>query len=135
MSELVEKLADLTALRDREALDISLVSAINDLVHPQTVAICRVVGDTENERWLTTAQMGADQVTPTSDSAWSHLDLLPKLAAYPLREQAVSLRQVMHSDGAAPEQIKTMDMDCRDPVWWQETQKAAPTPQNGEAHK
>lgn len=99
MSELVEKLADLTALRDRDALDIALVSAINDLVQPRTVVICRIVGDAGNERWLTTAQMGVDQPTPTSDSAWSKLALLPKLAAYPLREQAVSSRQTTQTDG------------------------------------
>ena len=99
MTELVDQLADLTALRDRDALDITLVTTINDLVQPQTVAICRVVGDAGNERWLTTAQMGAGQSTPTSDSAWSKLDLLPKLATRPLREQAVALRQVTQSDG------------------------------------
>ena len=97
MTELVEKLADLTALRDRDALDIALVSAINDLLKPQSAAIYRVVGDTDNERWLTTAQMDADQVTPTSDSAWSELDLLPRMSEHPLRQQAVASRQVMQT--------------------------------------
>lgn len=97
MTELVEKLADLTALRDRDALDIALVSAINELLKPQSAAIYRVVGDTDNERWLTTAQMDADQVTPTSDSAWSELDLLPRMSEHPLRQQAVASRQVMQT--------------------------------------
>jgi len=97
MTELVEKLADLTALRDRDALDIALVSAINDLLKPQSAAIYRVVGDTDNERWLTTAQMDADQVSPTSDSAWSELDLLPRMSEHPLRQQAVASRQVMQT--------------------------------------
>lgn len=97
MTELVEKLADLTALRDRDALDIALVSAINDLLKPQSAAIYRVVGDIDNERWLTTAQMDADQVTPTSDSAWSELDLLPRMSEHPLRQQAVASRQVMQT--------------------------------------
>ena len=43
MPELVDNLANLTALRDRDALDIALVSAINDLLQPQTTGICRVV--------------------------------------------------------------------------------------------
>lgn len=99
MPELVHQLADLTALRDRDALDIALVRTIHDLVQPRTTAICRVVGDAGNEHWLTSARWEAHQLTPTSDSAWSKLDLLPKLAAHPLREQAVSLRQVLQTDG------------------------------------
>ena len=100
MSQLVHKLADLTALRDRDALDGALVSAINDLVQPQTTAICRVVGESSNERWITTAKMSAGQLSPTADSAWSQLDLLPKLSEHPLREQAVALRQMVHADGS-----------------------------------
>ncbi|MES2879650.1 MAG: GGDEF domain-containing protein [Pseudomonadota bacterium] len=96
---LVDNLADLTALRDRDALDNALISAINDLVQAQTSAICRVVGDAGNERWLITAQMQARQTDPTADFAWSHLDFLPSLAAFPLREQALSLRQVMATKG------------------------------------
>jgi diguanylate cyclase (GGDEF)-like protein len=45
--------------------------------------------------------MGADQLTPTSDSAWSTLAVLPRLAAHPLRQQAVSSRQVTQTDGDA----------------------------------
>ena len=99
MSQLVHKLADLTALRDRGELDGALLGAINDLVQPQVCAICRVVGDTKNERWLITAHMHAGQVDSISNSAWSHLDLLPKLADFPLREQAISLRQVATTSG------------------------------------
>ena len=99
MSKLVQQLADLTDLRDRDALDIALVSAINDLVQPLATAIYRVVGDAENEHWLTTAQMDADQVRPSSDSAWSKLNLLPFLSEYPLREQAIARRQITQTDG------------------------------------
>ena len=99
MSELVHQLADLTALRDRDALDIALVRAIHDLVQTQTVAIARVVGDAGNEHWLTSARWDAHQSMPTGDSAWSKLDLLPRLSDYPLREQAVASRQILNTDG------------------------------------
>jgi len=88
MSQLVDKLADLTGLRDRDALDGALVTAIHDLLQPQIAAICRVVGEAGNERWLTTAQMNADLEVPTFDSAWSDLLSLPRLLDYPLRQQA-----------------------------------------------
>jgi diguanylate cyclase (GGDEF)-like protein len=99
MTELVDKLADLSALRDRDALDIALVSTINDLLQPQASAICRIVGDAKSEHWLTTAQIRAGQSKPSCDSAWSRLEQLPKLADHPLREQAVAQRQVMQTDG------------------------------------
>lgn len=97
MSELVDKLADLTALRDRDALDIALVSAVNDVLQPRSTSIYRVVGDAGNERWLTTAQLKAGQVKPTCDSIWSELDALPMLSEHPLRQQAAASRQVLQS--------------------------------------
>jgi diguanylate cyclase (GGDEF)-like protein len=97
MSQLVEQLADLTALRDRDALDIALVHTINDLVQPRTAAICRVVGDAKNEHWLTSARWDADLKKSTGDSAWSKLDLLPKLAVHPLRQQAMASRQPLQA--------------------------------------
>lgn len=99
MPQLVDYLADLTALRDRDALDIALVSAINDVLPLQSTAICRVVGDTGNERWRICAQLNAGRTTPTSDSAWSKLDSLPPLSGHPLRQQAVSIRQVLQTSG------------------------------------
>ncbi|MBA3059182.1 MAG: GGDEF domain-containing protein [Gammaproteobacteria bacterium] len=97
MSHLVDKLADLTGLRDRDALDLALVTAIHDLLQPQSAAIYRVVGEAGNERWLSTAQMNADQQTPTFDSAWSDLLTLPRLLDYPLRQQASTTRQMAQS--------------------------------------
>lgn len=97
MSELVDKLADLTALRDRDSLDIALVSAVNDVLQPQSTSIYRVVGDAGNERWLTTAQLKVGQLKPTCDSIWSELDALPKLSEHPLRQQAAASRKVLQS--------------------------------------
>lgn len=97
MPQLVDNLADLTALRDRNALDVALVSAINDVLQPQSTAICRLVGDMGNERWRICAQWNAGQTTPTSDSAWSKLDSLPPLSSHPLRQHALSTRQVLQT--------------------------------------
>lgn len=99
MSELVNRLANLTAIRDRDALDMALVSAISDLLQPETCAIYRVVGEVGNEHWLTSAQLAQGQLTPTFDAAWSSLDLLPYLSDHPLRQKAVETQTVQHSDG------------------------------------
>lgn len=101
MPELVENLADLTALRDRDALDSALVTAINDLLQPASVAVCRVVGDRGNERWRVCAQLQTGETLTHSDSAWSAWDLLPVLAAHPLRLQALASR-VPQQSSAGP---------------------------------
>src|SRR5450830_1034725 len=100
MSQLVYQLADLTALRDRDALDGALVSAINELVHPRTTALCRVVGELTNQRWLTTAKMSIDQATLSADSNWSALDLLPTLAEHPQRAQALATQLMVQTEEA-----------------------------------
>jgi diguanylate cyclase (GGDEF)-like protein len=99
MSQLVNKLADLTAVRDRAALDKALVSTLNDLLQPQSVAIYRTVGEEGNERWLASAQLSAGQIEPTSDSAWSELDSLPRLCEHPLRVRAASGELAQSTDG------------------------------------
>jgi diguanylate cyclase (GGDEF)-like protein len=100
MPEIVDKLADLTALRDRDALDVALVSAITDVLPSRSVSICRVVGDVGNERWRICAHLQAGNSTPSSDSAWSKLDSLPLLASHPLRQQALATRQAQASQGS-----------------------------------
>ena len=99
MSQLVDKLADLTALRDRDALDIALVSAINDVMRPHSAAIYRVVGDAGNERWLTSARVQANQLVPVADSAWTDPESLPRLDEHPVRQQASLTQQPTQASG------------------------------------
>ena len=100
MTQLVDNLADLTALRDRDALDIALVSAVHDMLQPNSTAICRVVGDAGSERWRTCAQLLQGQSQPTCDSAWADLDSLPTLSDKPLRQQATKTHQILQTEGA-----------------------------------
>lgn len=100
MTDLVNNLANLTAIRDRDALDIALVSAINDMLLPLHSSICRVVGEAGDERWLISAKLLAGQTVPTSDSAWSAVELLPLLASHPLRQNAATTQQVQQATGS-----------------------------------
>ena len=86
MSQLVDNLANLASLRDRDALDIALVSAVHDVLQPETSTIYRAVGQEGDERWLCSAQMNRQQAVPTSDAAWIDLATLPRLADVPLRQ-------------------------------------------------
>ena len=99
MSELVQRLANLTAIRDRDALDIALVNAINDMLLPVSSSICRVVGEVGNERWLVSAKLLAGQTVPTADSTWASIELLPTVASHPLRQQAAATQQVQQGPG------------------------------------
>lgn len=98
MHELVDQLADLSSLRERDALDIALVSTINDLLKPQSAAICRVIGDLGNERWRVCAQISAGQTACTSESAWTKLETLPLLGQHPMRHQALLTQQIQTSE-------------------------------------
>ncbi|MFO1326967.1 MAG: GGDEF domain-containing protein [Rubrivivax sp.] len=59
MSEVVDHLAELTGFRDRDVLDVTLVSALRDLLRPDSVAIYRPVGDNGRQHWLTRARLRA----------------------------------------------------------------------------
>ena len=83
MSEIIDHLASLTGLRDRDTLDVSLAHAMRDLLAPKRVAVYRLVGDQGEERWLTRAALLADSPAATADPAWVDLNSLPKAADRP----------------------------------------------------
>jgi diguanylate cyclase (GGDEF)-like protein len=102
MSQLVDNLANLTSLRDRDALDIALVSAINDLLQPETTAIFRPVGNEGSERWLCSAQMTSQQAAPVFEASWTDVTALPHLAEFPIRQQVGSTGKMARS-GTRPD--------------------------------
>jgi hypothetical protein len=73
MSEIIDHLASLTGLRDRDTLDVSLAHAMRDFLAPKRVAVYRLVGDQGEERWLTRAALLADSPAATADPAWVDL--------------------------------------------------------------
>ncbi|NCN96652.1 MAG: GGDEF domain-containing protein [Rhodoferax sp.] len=93
MTKIVDQLADLTALRDRDSLDTALLATLRELLQLDNIAIYRLVGPSGNEHWLTCAlvQNGIDQYQP--DQGWSELDDLPPAADYPQRQLALSSHQ------------------------------------------
>jgi hypothetical protein len=89
VSEIVDRLADLTGFRDRDVLDVTLVGALRDLLRPVSVAVYRCVGDFGDQRWLTRAHLRDGDVTAAVDSLWSQLDSLPALSS-PVRQRAAT---------------------------------------------
>lgn len=99
MSEIVDRLADLTGFRDRDVLDVTLVGALRDLLRPHSVAVYRCVGDLGDERWLTRAHLRGGEVAAAVDSLWSQLDSLPALASHPLRHRCLLEQAAVHEPG------------------------------------
>ena len=99
MSELVDRLAELTGFRDRDVLDVTLVGAINDLIRPSSVAIYRSVGEPGQERWLTRARLSGQQAVASTDDAFADPQGLPRLAEFAARHEAFMSQRVVHLAG------------------------------------
>jgi len=99
MSQLVEQIAELTAFRDRDALDFSLAMALKDLLRPESVAVHRVVGEPGRQHWLLRARVGGVEGAPVADSLWTELESLPALAALPHHAQCLQGNRTVLVDG------------------------------------
>jgi diguanylate cyclase (GGDEF)-like protein len=99
MSQAVEHLAELTGLRDRDVLDVTLAQVLLSLVRAQSVAVRRVVGPAEDSRWLTRAELAAGEATPRADSMWSELAMLEPLASRRPAHACLHAQQVVHHAG------------------------------------
>ena len=90
MSKLIDHLTRLTGLRDRDTLDVTLASALADLLHPRCVAVYRSVGDSHDQHWMTRARLDLGDAVASADSAWAGLADLPRLTDHPLRCDALA---------------------------------------------
>lgn len=103
MTDLADHLADLTGFRDRDLLDVTLVRAIKDLLHPLRVAIYRRVGEAKEvseDRWLMRAQLTLDSAVATSDPAWTEHNALPRVNEKPYRLKAMEAKTLVEVSGA-----------------------------------
>jgi diguanylate cyclase (GGDEF)-like protein len=97
MSEIIDHLASLTGLRDRDTLDVTLAHAMRDFLAPKRVAVYRLVGDQGEERWLTRAALLADSPAATADPAWVDLDSLPRAADRPEWLECLTTAKIIES--------------------------------------
>jgi diguanylate cyclase (GGDEF)-like protein len=95
MSELVDHLADLTGYRDRDVMDVTLVTTIREMLRPRSLGIYRSVGEPGDERWLTRARVTEHDAVPIADPAWLPVEKLPRLADHPTRHEAFKRQSVV----------------------------------------
>ncbi len=102
MNQLLLDLARLSGLRDREAMDFSLVKLLLrcPMWSVSAVRLVRAAGPMGDQRWLTLAQLQDPNAEPTRDHVWLDLSHLPALSACPHREDAIVTESVVcHGHG------------------------------------
>ena len=116
MTELLNALANLSALRDRDEMDFALVELITRANHWHVSAsrLLRAVGHLEDQRWLTRARLAERQASPECDRVWADWSGLPKRADHAHREAAVRTQAIVCA-GAGPF-ITICPIDTQQPV-------------------
>lgn len=95
MPRVVDQLAELTCQRDRDVMDVSMVMALSELIHPHSLAIQRCVGDAGDERWLTRARLKSGDIVASSDPLWLEPSLLPLVEDFPHRLECLETQTVL----------------------------------------
>lgn len=99
MDNVIGHLGELSGLRDRDMLDVTLVTALRDLIKPRRVAIYRCVGDGPQQRWLTRARIARGDMVATADPQWIDPDQLPLVGEQPKRLQCLRTQAEMFERG------------------------------------
>ena len=95
MTQVVDHLAELTGFRDRDLLDVTLATALRDLLCPLRVAIHRCVGEDDDRHWLTRASLALSDAVASADPLWADIAHLPRLDAFPARLQSLCSQNVV----------------------------------------
>lgn len=95
-----DHLAELTGFRDRDVLDTTLAGVLRELLQPLAVTVCHRVGEGDQQRWLVRARLSEADVAASADSVWAELDELPKLEAFPARQECLTRQEPVEVPGA-----------------------------------
>lgn len=99
MNVLLTGLATLSGLRDRQAMDFTLVKLMlsTELWQFSSVKLLRAVGPLNDQHWLTLAQCTSSQAEPSHDQVWLDISALPALSDFPKREAAIVTESVQRT--------------------------------------
>ena len=93
----ISHLADLTAQRDREVLDVTLAQGVFDLLGNlglMEVSVYRLIGAEDQVRYWFCAGRARRGAMVVSDPPWVELGSLPQMADHPLRQAALQTRNL-----------------------------------------
>ena len=99
MKKFLDRLVDLSGLRDRDELEFALVRLIgkSSQWHLKSTQLVRAIGHLDDQRWLSRAKLSARQAQPERDLVWSDWTTLPRLADFPLRQMAVNTGEIVRN--------------------------------------
>ncbi len=99
MNALVQSLAAMSGLRDRDALDAALVRLVISSSEGSLHSAClvRVVGEGDDRRCLVQARLEAGQTEVSRDPLWIDWTTLPHVSDFPLRCLALERGRPAHA--------------------------------------
>ena len=102
MNALVQSLATMSGLRDRDDLDAALVRLVvgNSDGIVRSASLARIVGEGDDRRFLVAAALDEGQSQIRRDPVWIDWTTLPHMSDFPLRALAVARGRVVHGDAA-----------------------------------
>jgi diguanylate cyclase (GGDEF)-like protein len=103
MQKLLNTLAHLSGLRDREKMNFALVRLISntELWPVSATRLVRAVGQPGSQHWFTLARLEHGATEPTGDRSWVDDAALPRLAEFPHREAAMVTEALVRT-GSGP---------------------------------
>ncbi|MBB1074643.1 GGDEF domain-containing protein [Rhodoferax sp. 4810] len=103
MQKLLQGLAHLSGLKDRQVMDLTLVTLIgqSELWRFKAVRLLRAVGPPDDQHWVTLGQWDSQHTAPARDEFWFDLSTLPRLEDYAHREAAIVTESVIRT-GTTP---------------------------------
>lgn len=101
MAQFIDSLADLTEVRDRDALEITVAAVLFQLILPLRLTLYRLVTDEAEPLLLMRADMREGQPVPISQPIWENADLPPLSSRPDLALAVVSHHAVRLSDTPA----------------------------------
>jgi len=109
MTRIIQSLADMTAHRNRELLDLALAEALMDVVAPQKVVFVLTIHQDGESRWLERACYERGQQPVLVDPMWAQFQSLERADKHPLRQACLRAMAVQHQvPGAQGDTYVTM---------------------------
>ena len=99
MQKLLRGIAHLSGLRDRQVMDLTLVTLIgqSELWQFDVVRLLRAAGPQGDQHWVTLGQWDRQHTAPQRDAFWFDLSTLPRLEDFAHREAAVVTESVIRT--------------------------------------
>ncbi len=103
MQKLLQGLAHLSGLKDRQVMDLALVKLIgqSELWRFDAVRLLRAVGPANDQHWVRLGQWDNQHSAPERDEFWFDVSALPRLEDFVHREAAIVTESVIRT-GAGP---------------------------------